>query len=206
MARDTLELMKLQDHVAKVRWYRKLRNRCSVLVERDKRNSNQSKLIKSKDDPRVLWELAKDTLGKQRTSLPQYLNNVNGSMTADRVATAEPMNSFYICKIELLRQPLVNCPLEKNAWQTKTAPFEFKYLNAKKVAKIIKGLSNTTAVGADGIPLIVLKLATDVLAGPISHVLNTSLSTGKVPMDFKRRIVKPMQKGAAKRRSGWLSV
>jgi hypothetical protein len=55
LARDTLELMKLRDHVAKGRRYRKLRNRCLVLVERAKRNSNQSKLTKSKDDPRVLW-------------------------------------------------------------------------------------------------------------------------------------------------------
>jgi hypothetical protein len=167
--RDTLELMTLRDPVAKGCRYRKLRNRCSVLVERDKRNSNQSKLTKSKDDPRVLSELANNTLGKQGTSLPQSVNNVDGSMTEDRVATAEAMNSFYICKIELLRRPLVNCPLEKNALPTKTAPFEFKYCNAKKVAKIIKGLSNTTAVGTNGIPVIVLKLATDVLAGPISH-------------------------------------
>jgi hypothetical protein len=94
LARDTLELMKLWDHVAKRCRYRKLRNRCSVLVERDKRNSNQSKLTKSKDNPRVLWELANDALGKQRTSLPQSVNNVDGSMTADRVATAEAMNSF----------------------------------------------------------------------------------------------------------------
>jgi hypothetical protein len=94
LARDTLELMKLWDHVAKRCRYRKLRNRSSVLVERDKRNSNQSKLTKSKDNPRVLWELANDALGKQRTSLPQSVNNVDGSMTADRVATAEAMNSF----------------------------------------------------------------------------------------------------------------
>jgi hypothetical protein len=58
----------------------------------------------------------------------------------------------------------VNCPLEKNAWPPKTAPFEFKYCNVKKVAKIIKGLSNTTAVGADGLSESILKLTTDVLA------------------------------------------
>jgi hypothetical protein len=69
------------------------------------------------------------------------------------------------------------------------------------MAKIINGLSNTTAVGADGIPVIVLKLATDVLEGPISHVLNTSLSTGKVPMDFKKGIVKPIHKGGNKNRN-----
>jgi hypothetical protein len=78
LARDTLELMTLRDHEAKARWYRKLRNRCSVLVERDKRNSNQSKLTKSKDDPRVLWELANDALEKQRTSPPQSVNNIDG--------------------------------------------------------------------------------------------------------------------------------
>jgi hypothetical protein len=154
LSRDTLELMKLRDHVAMGRRYRKLGNRFSVFVERDKRKSNQSKLTKSKDNPRVLWELTNNALGKQGASLPQSINNVDGSMTADRVATAEAMNSFYICKIELLRQPLVNCPLEKNVWPPKTAPFEFKYCNAMKVAKIIKGLSNRTAVAPTASPLL----------------------------------------------------
>jgi hypothetical protein len=57
--------MKLRDHMAKGRRYRKLRNRCLVFVERDNRNSNQSKLTKSKVDPRVLWELANDALANQ---------------------------------------------------------------------------------------------------------------------------------------------
>jgi hypothetical protein len=54
LARDTLNLMKLCN-TAKGARYRKLRNRCSVLVERDKRFSNESKLAKSAGDSRILW-------------------------------------------------------------------------------------------------------------------------------------------------------
>jgi hypothetical protein len=54
LARDTLDLMKLCD-VDKGSRYCKLRNRGLVLVEKDKRRSNESKLNKSHNDPRVLW-------------------------------------------------------------------------------------------------------------------------------------------------------
>jgi hypothetical protein len=44
-------------------------------------------------------------------------------------------------------------------------------------------------------------MASDVLAGPISHMLNRSLATGKVPANFKKGIVKPIHKGSGKDRS-----
>jgi hypothetical protein len=50
----------------------------------------------------------------------------------------------------------------------------------------------------DGIPVSVLKLGIDVLAGPVSHLVNRSLATGRVPADFKKGIVVPIFKGARK--------
>jgi hypothetical protein len=176
--------MKLRD-VAKGSQYRKLRklsSRCSVLVERDKRRSNKSKLNKSHNDPRVLWELANAELGKPHPPLPPSLN-VGGSMTVGKLATANAMNEYYGQKITRLREPLMDCPpAAKNTWPPKKLPFSFRFCNAGKVAKIVKGLGTTTAMGVDGIPVGVLKLGSDVLSGPISHVVNRSLASGKVPL------------------------
>jgi hypothetical protein len=56
-------------------------------------------------------------------------------------------------------------------------------------------------MGVDGIPVGVLKLGSDVLAGPISHVVNRSLASGRVPLQFKRGVVKPIFKGGGKNRN-----
>jgi hypothetical protein len=56
--------------------------------------------------------------------------------------------------------------------------FNFKFLNAKKISKTIKGLNNTEALGMDGIPMSVLKKGVEFLAGPIWHLVNRSITEG----------------------------
>jgi hypothetical protein len=64
----------------------------------------------------------------------------------------------------------------------------------------IKGLNNTEALGTDGIPTSVLKKGVEVLAGPISHLVNRSLAEGRVPAAFKIGLVHPIHKGKGKPR------
>jgi hypothetical protein len=200
LARDTLDLMRKRD-AAKGAKYRKLRNRVSVLVERDKQASNESKLSKSKNDPRVLWELASAALGKARPTLPNSLN-INGSMTESKLAAAEAMKDYYEQKVVTLRKGIpVGRLTSATAWPPKTKPFSFSFCNASKISKIIKGLGSTSALRVDGIPVGVLKLGNEILAGPISHVINRSLATSQVPQRWKQGIIKPVYKGGKKSRA-----
>lgn len=79
--------------------------------------------------------------------------------------------------------------------------FHFVFANAARVARIIRGLKNTPASGVDGIPTLVLKGGVEVLAGPVSHLINRSLADSKVPCGFKLGRVTPVYKGKGKARS-----
>jgi hypothetical protein len=59
--------------------------------------------------------------------------------------------------------------------------FFFKFANAKKIAKTIKGLNNTEALGVDNILTSLLKKGVEVLTGPVSHLINRSLAEGNIP-------------------------
>jgi hypothetical protein len=59
-------------------------------------------------------------------------------------------------------------------------------------------MKSTGALGIDGIPTLVLKLGGEVLASPIAHLVNMSLSSGLVPRDFKKALVVPIHKGGGK--------
>jgi hypothetical protein len=123
-------------------------------------------------------------------------------MTVGKLATANAMNEYYGQKITRLREPLLDClPAAKNTWPTKKLPFLFRFCNAGKVAKIVKGLGTTTAMGVDSIPMGVLKLSSDVLSGPISHIVNQSLASSRVPLQFKQGVVKPILRGNGKNRN-----
>jgi hypothetical protein len=55
-------------------------------------------------------------------------------------------------------------------------------------------------LGTYGIPTSVLKKGVEVLAGPISHLVNRSLAEGRVPAAFKIGLVHPIHKGKGKPR------
>jgi hypothetical protein len=55
-------------------------------------------------------------------------------------------------------------------------------------------------LGADGIPISVYKKGFNVLAGPLSHLVNRSLATEVVPTAHKLAIVRPIYKGGNKNR------
>jgi hypothetical protein len=68
------------------------------------------------------------------------------------------------------------------------------------VAKLIRGLSSTEALGHDGVPVSVYKKGADMLSGPIAHLVNRSLANGVFPDAWKEGIVIPIFKGGGKNR------
>ncbi|QQP50643.1 Uncharacterized protein FKW44_011710, partial [Caligus rogercresseyi] len=69
---------------------------------------------------------------------------------------------------------------------------------AGKIARVIKGMKATEALGVDGIPVSILKKGIEVLAGPIAHLVNKSLASGTVPTALKMSNVLPVFKGKGK--------
>jgi hypothetical protein len=63
LARETLEMMKRRNTDTS-KMYRNLRNKVTCLVRRDKQDSNLLSLKKVKNDPKVLWGLPNQALGK----------------------------------------------------------------------------------------------------------------------------------------------
>jgi hypothetical protein len=104
-------------------------------------------------------------------NVPQEVNNVRQEPAADNVTSG-----LYVPK------------------------FFYKFVNAKKTAKTIKGLNNTEALGVDNVPTSLLKKGVEVLGGPVSHLINRSLAEGKVPAQFKIGRVHPFHKGKGKPR------
>lgn len=206
LSKETLQLMRARDEATTPASYRRLRNRVCSLVRRDKLRSNLLSLKKAKRDPKALWALANRALGKSGgTELPPHLV-VNGVETRGRREAAEAMGAYLAHRVDHLRQGLgPTCPGMAVGGLPVSMPvpmpvprFQFSFTNAGKVAKIIKSLKPTDALGVDGIPVSVLKLGAEVLASPIAHLVNQSLASGRVPVGFKTGVVIPVHKGKGK--------
>jgi hypothetical protein len=102
LTQETLQAMKKRD-AATGRRYRDLRNKVSRLVRRDKQDSNLLSLKKAGNNPKVLWHLVDQALGKDRPSLPASITGANGP-TETPLEAAEVMNQFFLDKVDDLRK------------------------------------------------------------------------------------------------------
>jgi hypothetical protein len=100
LTRETLEAIRKPDSATSKR-YRNLRNEVSRLVKRDKQDSNLLSLKKACNDPKFLWQLADQALGKDRPSLHASITGANGPTTTPMEA-ADVMNQFFIDKVDNL--------------------------------------------------------------------------------------------------------
>jgi hypothetical protein len=99
LTRERLETMKKRDAATGKR-YCSLGNEVTRLVRRAKQDSNLLSLAKAKNDPKVLWGLADQALGKDRPSLTALITGVDGNATTTPMEAAEVMNRFFVDKVD----------------------------------------------------------------------------------------------------------
>jgi hypothetical protein len=202
---DTLALMAKRDSLGRGPRYKAARNNVTAMVRRDKEMLNRSKLSESGNSPTVLWEIANAGLGKLCQPLPASVKKADGTDTEGNLEAADVVNAYYVEKVRKIR---AGRGVQNSTRESATKPrsgdkagknsFEFGFANAGRICKVIAGLKNTSALDTDGIPVAVLKMGSDILAGPISHMVNMSLSAGKFPSAFKTALIHPVYKGRGK--------
>jgi hypothetical protein len=101
LTRETLEMIKRRDTATGKR-YRNLRNEVTRVISRDKQDSNLLSLKKAKNDPKVLWGLADQALGKDPPSLPASVTGADGNPTTTPLEAAEAVNRFFVDKVDAL--------------------------------------------------------------------------------------------------------
>ncbi len=217
---DTLKTMQERDKAATSgnhAKFRVLRNRAVHLVRRDRLETNARFIEEAQGNPSKVWTLANSVMGRNsRMGLPRKMVDDNGVSISGDEALANHMNTFFLDKIDRLRKGVEkerensddegdssssrsnsssgssgNCSIGMNS-------FQFHMPTEQATYRMIMGLKNTKAEGVDKIPVLVLKLAAPVIAGPISHLVRLSLSTSKIPKAFKLANVTPLHKGKSK--------
>ena len=75
--------------------------------------------------------------------------------------------------------------------------FSFRPVTVQEVNKHLKNLKRNKAVGLDNLPPGFLKDTANIIAEPLMHVINQSLSSGIIPNDFKVGRVVPLFKSGS---------
>ena len=80
--------------------------------------------------------------------------------------------------------------------------FELQNLTEKETLGLLRGLGRDKATGLDNIPARFLRDGASIIANPLTHIINLSISTGTIPEDMKSARVVPLHKKNSKTDTG----
>ena len=177
--------------------YKTLRNRVTQKIRTDAINANGKKIDEATSESDY-WKVVNDIVKPNGDS--NWKLKEEGKIIEDEKEIAETMNDFFVNKIEDLKvkidDTLKSDPLEqlKKKVERKNLKFSLKTVSVKAVTKIMKKMKKKKSSGTDGVTQECLLTGSDVLAVPLTHIINTSIRSGEVPAHWKEAIVVPILK------------
>jgi hypothetical protein len=134
-----------------------------------------------------LWKIANDVLNKNSAApLASLIQGFNSTQEAANAFNKEFTQHFSDAPdwSEILGR-LANLS-DNDIWQPN--------ITVQIVHKMLSDLDPRKAAGSDGLPVKLLRNASDVIAGPLTHLICLSLQTAQIPICWKSGSITPIPK------------
>ena len=159
--------------------YRKYRNKINNKKKTEEKRYKSEKMAEVADSPDIVWKSSKAFMGWKSTGTPNQLVVDNFLITSAK-KIAQLMNNFFINKVETIRAGMKAAvfSVEKveDIMNGKDCSMRLDYVDVPKVKKILKSLSNSRSTGIDKFSV---KLAADLIAEPVHHIVKLSIIQNK---------------------------
>lgn len=138
-------------------------------------------------------------LPQTNSHIPDLLDD-DGRLVSSATDKAELLNNFFV------RQALPSAPdtVPPDLSSLSTAPMDTLtdfHISRPQVLTALQTLDVTKAPGGDGLPTRLLRLAADEIADCVHHLFNLSLTTGRLPGDWRQATITPIYKNRGSRSS-----
>ena len=189
--------------------YKLSRNRVTNNVRKTKNQYHRNVLKEHSSCPKAFWTKLKQLYPTKDTN-SQYKTSFKVSediSTTDSKTIANSFCSYFstiASKLKITAFPLKNfvwsppIDIEKRT----TSRFVFQPVSRSFILKQLKKLSRNKACGDDNLPPGMLKDTADIIASPLTCIVNLSLESGMVPTDWKVAVVTPLYKSGSHSEKG----
>jgi hypothetical protein len=178
--------------------YKKQRHYTNSLVKKAVREK-AGKNITNESSMKQIWEGINDIIKPERNTKNFLKIETEDGIIEDPL---QEFNTFFKEKIEKLEANINKNPnidhlseLEKKLKHS-NLKFRLRSVKEKEVLKVMKGKKS---YGLDGITSEILKIGAEVLVIPLTWIINTSITTGKFPEEWKISKIIPLFKKGNRR-------
>lgn len=158
-----------------------------------------------KRDSKRLWNFLKTTCGqdRQRAALPKSIV-VEGRTVDEPQVIANELNRHFALVgsrtvAALHAEDDIMQELD-SIWSVQGPMMMFSDTNFGVVKETLDSTKANWSCGAAGVPSMLLKLSSASLAGPLTHIINLSLRSGRFPVRLKDATVIPLFKNKGDRK------
>uniref|UniRef100_A0A8C1QAV6 Reverse transcriptase domain-containing protein n=1 Tax=Cyprinus carpio TaxID=7962 RepID=A0A8C1QAV6_CYPCA len=179
--------------------FRRLRNLCTVKIRNAKSAYFLSETSKNLNNPLKFWKMIKLlTEAKTDTEVPSCIV-VDDKKIIDKNEILNSFNNHFIAAgslYETLHNSVSGSPTACPVDHLLSAQlFNFKTVTVPEVRKALKDLDPKKSSGPDKLEPYFLKIAADLIATPVTYLINLSLATNQVPAIWKSANVLSLHKG-----------
>ena len=178
--------------------YSRYRNKLTTLIRAAKKKFYAEKLEHHKHNSKQTWKVLNDILGRSNKSkLPNsfYINDI---LNSDPKIIANNFNDFFANLGLNLAQNIPPTNLNFHHYLNNVVPpinsLFFKPIDTQEIVSICNSLKSGTSGGFDDIKSDVVKSVKELIAYPLTHIFNCSLTSGIVLDKLKIARVVPIYK------------
>ena len=168
--------------------YHKVRNRYSAFLKSARVNYYSNLIDQCAGDSRKLFRVVNSLCREPlETALPEH---------TDPTKLANEFGTFFLKKIEIISENLDKFQVQEPRLISVTPRENLESLSAlsiEEVSKIVRESSNASC-RLDPVPTWILKSCLDVLAPPITEMVDLSLLSGHVPENWRTAVIFPLLK------------
>ena len=208
---EILTAMKIRDKFKETKnktQYALWRNKVKLLI-RNAKARLYSDSINTSSNPKDLWQTLHEMTGKSAHACTDFINDEDGSPILDPTVCANTFNSFFTSIHANFRtENNINSQKEhpdltsiKNHVKMKlekTSDFSIPLATESFILKQLQSLKTDEATGLDGLSAKYLKLSAQVIAKPLTAILNQSIQSSSYPNALKKAKVTPIFKKGSK--------
>ena len=178
--------------------WKKQRNLCNRLIK-DSLKEKFNEGITESTDMNSIWKKVKLVLKPEREASNDIKIQSDIGLIEEPVQIAEEFNKFFKEKVMRLANKICKDnidPVEKLRQKLKCRHlrFDIKCVKEEEVSRIINKLKTKTSRGFDDISSEVLKLGGQIIIPPLTFIINTSITEGVFPDQWKVAKVTPLHK------------
>lgn len=177
-------------------FYKRYKNRLTNLLKHAEKSYYHEKLIQNQNQLKNSWKILKEVMGQSPICKTQTEFSINDSTITDKRSIADEFNKYFINIGSNLISKLPNSIPNPTSFMNAAQMYPTIFLAPTTTDEIISIMSNlkSSSPGYDGINLNILKHIFPIISNSLTHLINLSLQTGKVPDEIKLAKVTPIYK------------